>query len=89
VVAHGVGAAVARSNILASWYQHRLPNAHIPGLGFRVSGYVTALLAQWFQVLLIWLALKKRGLSASGLIAGRWETVGSYSSSQSIFVQYS
>jgi hypothetical protein len=63
---------------LASWYQHGLANAHIPGLGFRVSGYITVLLAEWLQVLLIWLALKNRGLPLSGLIAGRWETVGSF-----------
>jgi len=63
---------------LVSWYQHGLANAHIPGLGFRVSGYITVLLAEWLQVLLIWLALRNRGLSVSGLIAGRWETIGSF-----------
>jgi membrane protease YdiL (CAAX protease family) len=63
---------------VASWYQHGLANAHIPGLGFRISGYLTVLLAEWFQVLLIWLALRRHGLSFGSLISRRWQTLGSF-----------
>jgi membrane protease YdiL (CAAX protease family) len=63
---------------VASWYQHGLANAHIPGLGSRLSGYVTVLLAEWFQVLLIWLALRRRGLSIGSLVSGRWQTLDSF-----------
>jgi uncharacterized protein len=60
---------------VASWYQHGLPNANFPGISYRLSSYFTVLLQEWFVVLLIWLALKRRGLSVSSLIAGRWPTL--------------
>jgi membrane protease YdiL (CAAX protease family) len=63
---------------IASWYQHGLANAHIPGLDSRVSGYVTVLLTEWFQASLIWLALRKRGLSIGDLVSGRWQTFGDF-----------
>jgi hypothetical protein len=63
---------------VASWYQHGLPNAHIPGLGSRLSGYFTVLVAEWFQVLLIWLALRRRGISIGSLVSGRWQTLGNF-----------
>jgi membrane protease YdiL (CAAX protease family) len=50
----------------------------MPGLGFRLSGYFTVLVAEWFQVLLIWLALRRRGLSIGSLVSGRWQTLGSF-----------
>ena len=63
---------------VASWYQHGLPNAHIPGLGSRLSGYFTVLVAEWFQVFLIWLALRRRGISIGSLVSGRWQTLGTF-----------
>jgi uncharacterized protein len=63
---------------VASWYQHGLPNANVPGISPRLSGYFTVLVEEWFVVLLIWLALRRRGLSISSLISGRWQTVGTF-----------
>lgn len=45
---------------IASAYQHGLPNAHLPGIGSRLSGYFTVLAQEWFVVLLIWLAICAR-----------------------------
>jgi uncharacterized protein len=63
---------------VASWYQHGLPNANVPGISSRLSSYITVLLQEWFVALLIWLALKRRGLSIRSLISGRWQTVGAF-----------
>jgi uncharacterized protein len=63
---------------VASWYQHGLANAHISGLDRRVSGYLTVLLVEWLQVLLIYLALKRGGLSLNSLVSGRWQTLRSF-----------
>jgi membrane protease YdiL (CAAX protease family) len=63
---------------VASWHQHGLPNAHVPGLGSRLSAYFTVLVAEWFQVLLIWLALRRRGISIGSLVLGRWQTLDSF-----------
>jgi uncharacterized protein len=60
---------------IASAYQHGLPNAHVPGLGSRLSGYFTVLVEEWFVVLLIWLALRRRGLSIGALVSGPWQTL--------------
>ena len=63
---------------IASAYQHGLPNANVPGISFRLSGYFTVLAQEWFGVLLIWLALKRRGLSIGTLVSGRWQTMGAF-----------
>src|SRR5882762_11476026 len=63
---------------IASAYQNGLPNANVPGLGFRLSGYFTVLAQEWFGVLLIWLALRRRGLSMGSLVSGRWQTLGAF-----------
>jgi CAAX protease family protein len=63
---------------IASWYQHGLPNASVPGLSSRLSGYFTVLVGEWFVVFLIWLALRRRGLSISSLVSGRWQTLGTF-----------
>jgi membrane protease YdiL (CAAX protease family) len=63
---------------VAAWYQHGLPNAQLPDMSFRLSSYITVLLLEWFVVFLIWLALKRRGLLISSLVAGRWETGGAF-----------
>jgi len=63
---------------VASWYQHGLSNAHVPGISSRLSSYITVLVQEWFVVLLIWLALKRRGLSIGSLVSGRWQTLGAF-----------
>jgi uncharacterized protein len=63
---------------VASWYQNGLPNAHLPGMTSKLSGYLTVLVEEWFLVLLIWLALKRRGLSFGALVSGRWQTPGAF-----------
>jgi hypothetical protein len=62
---------------VASWYQHGLSNANVPGISSRLSSYITVLVQEWFVVLLIWLALRRRGLSIGTLVSGRWQTLGS------------
>jgi membrane protease YdiL (CAAX protease family) len=63
---------------VASAYQHGLPNAHVPGLSVKLSGYLTVLVEEWFVVLLIWLALRSRGMTLKSLIGGRWDSYGSF-----------
>src|SRR5215831_14579157 len=63
---------------ITSWYQHGLPNANLPGISPRLSSYFTVLAIEWFPVLLIWLALRRRGLSVSTLVSGRWQTLGMF-----------
>jgi membrane protease YdiL (CAAX protease family) len=63
---------------VAGWYQHGLPNAHLPGVSARLSSYITVLAQEWCGFLLIWLALKWRGSSIGSLVSGRWQTVGSF-----------
>jgi hypothetical protein len=63
---------------VAAGYQKGVPNAHIPGLSSKLSGYLTIFLAEWFLVLLIWLALRRRGLTIGRLVSGRWETLASF-----------
>lgn len=63
---------------VASAYQHELENLHVPGLSSRFSSYVTLFLEEWFVVLLIWLALWRRGLSISSLVSDRWQTLGAF-----------
>jgi hypothetical protein len=62
----------------ASAYQHGLPNAHVPGLSVKLSGYVTVLMEEWLVVLLIWLALRGRGMTLKSLIGGRWDSAGNF-----------
>jgi len=63
---------------VASWYQHGLSDAYVPGISSRLSSYITVLAQEWFVVLLIWLALKRRGLSIGSLVSGRWQTLGAF-----------
>ena len=63
---------------IASAYQHGLPNAHVPGISSQLSGYFTVLVEEWFVVLLIWLALRRRGLSIGTLVSGHWQTLGAF-----------
>jgi len=59
---------------VASAYQHGLPNANLPGVSHRLSSYVTVLIQEWLGVFLVWLALRRRGLSVGSLVSGRWQT---------------
>jgi len=63
---------------VASWYQHGLANLHLPGVSSRLSSFITVLAMEWLGVLLVWLALRRRGLSLASLIAGRWLTVTAF-----------
>jgi uncharacterized protein len=63
---------------VAAGYQKGIPNAHIPGMSSRLSSYLTILVAEWFLVFLIWLALRRRGLTIGSLVSGRWETLGRF-----------
>jgi membrane protease YdiL (CAAX protease family) len=63
---------------IASAYQQGLPNANVPGISLRLSGYFTVLAFEWFLVLLIWLALRRRGLSLGALVSGRWQTPSAF-----------
>ena len=63
---------------IASWYQHGLPNANLPGMSSPLSSYFTVLAVEWFPVLLIWLALRCRRLSISTLVSGRWQILGMF-----------
>ena len=63
---------------VASWYQHGLSNAHVPGISSRLSSYITVLAQEWCVVFLIWLALRSRGLSMGSLVSGRWQTLGAF-----------
>ena len=63
---------------LASGYQHGYPDAHLPGLNPRLSSYLTVLVVEWLPVLLVWRALKRRGLTLAALIGGRWPNVRAF-----------
>jgi uncharacterized protein len=57
-----------------SFYQHGFPNLNIPGLSVNLSGYLTVLAEEWFLVFLLWLWLKRKGLSMASLTSDRWGT---------------
>jgi hypothetical protein len=59
---------------LAGAYEHGLPNANLPGMSHRLSGYITVLAEEWLIVLLVWLGLRRRNLTFGSLISGRWNT---------------
>jgi uncharacterized protein len=59
---------------VASFYQHGFPNLNIPGLSVNLSGYLTVVAEEWFLVLLLWLWLKRKGLSMATLTSDRWRT---------------
>lgn len=64
---------------ISSAYEHGLPNAHLPGMSTRLSAYFTVLLVgEWLPVVLIWLALKRRGLGFETLVSGSWQTPGKF-----------
>jgi uncharacterized protein len=63
---------------IASAYQNGLPNANVPGISSRLSGYFTVLVQEWLVILLVWLGLRHRGLSIGCLVSGRWQTLGTF-----------
>jgi membrane protease YdiL (CAAX protease family) len=63
---------------IASICQHGLPDVHLPGIDARLSSYFTVLAEEWIAVLLIWLALRRRGDSIGTLVSGRWQTLGAF-----------
>jgi hypothetical protein len=63
---------------IASAYQNGLPDAHLRGLGSRLSSYFTVIAEEWLVFFLIWLALKSREISVGSLVSGRWPTLRSF-----------
>src|SRR5258708_1270500 len=63
---------------VASAYQHGLPNANLPGVSHRLSSYFTVLVEEWLGVFLIWLALRRRRLTAGSLVSGHWQTPSAF-----------
>jgi membrane protease YdiL (CAAX protease family) len=63
---------------IASWYERGFPNANLPGISTRLSSYLTVLTIEWFPVFLIWLALRRRGLSIGTLVSGHWQTLATF-----------
>lgn len=63
---------------LASYYENGLPNLNLPGMSSRLSGYVTVIAMEWVGALLVWLALRQRGMSLHDLVGGSWRTLGSF-----------
>ena len=61
-----------------SAYQHTLEHVNLPGISFRLSAYFTVMVEEWFVVLLIWLALRRRGLSIGDMVSGRWQNVAAF-----------
>jgi uncharacterized protein len=59
---------------VASACQHGLPNANLPGVSHRLSSYFTVLAEEWFEVFLVWLALRRCRLTVGSLVSGRWAT---------------
>ena len=63
---------------VASFYEHGLPNLNLPGMSSRLSGYFTVLALEWVTILLVWLALRRRGMSFGDLVGGSWRTLGNF-----------
>lgn len=64
--------AILATGSAASAIQHGMPNAHLPGLNIRMSSYITVLFEEWLLALLVWLALRRRGLGVGFLVSGSW-----------------
>jgi uncharacterized protein len=48
---------------LASFYQHGMPNLNLPGMSSRLSSYFTVIALEWVMAFIIWLELRRRGLT--------------------------
>lgn len=70
--------AIVGISSIASFYEHGLPNLNLPGMNSRLSGYFTVIALEWLMVLVIWLALRSRGLTFGSLVAGSWRTLANF-----------
>jgi membrane protease YdiL (CAAX protease family) len=70
--------AVVGIGSVASFYENGLPNLNLPGISLRLSGYYTVIAQEWILVLLVWLALRHRGMTFSNLVGGSWNTLGKF-----------
>lgn len=61
----GIGSAV-------SAHQHTLEHVNLPCVSFRLAAYFTVVVEEWIAVFLVWLALRRRGLSVAELVSGSW-----------------
>jgi hypothetical protein len=59
---------VPMAGSIASAYEHGLPNAHLPGLSLKLSGYVTVLVEEWIGLLTVWLWLRYRDTKLRSII---------------------
>ena len=71
----GLVLAVLALGSFASFFENGFPNAYLPGLGLRMSGYVTVLLEEWLLFVLIWLWLRRVRLPAADIVGGSWPAV--------------
>jgi uncharacterized protein len=69
---------VPMAGSIASAYEHGLPNAHLPGLSLKLSGYVTVLVEEWIGLLTVWLWLRYRDTKLRSIIGGRWDSLKSF-----------
>jgi membrane protease YdiL (CAAX protease family) len=70
--------AVLGAMSVRSAMTHGLPGSALPGLDARLSKYLLTIAMEWLLVLIIWMALKARGISLQSLVGGRWATMGSF-----------
>ena len=61
-----------------SFHQHTLEHVNLPGMSVRLAAYFTVIAEEWIVVLLIWLGLRRRGLSIAFLISGRWQNLAAF-----------
>jgi membrane protease YdiL (CAAX protease family) len=64
--------AVIAGMSLLGFIQHSPPYIDIPGLNFRLSGYLTIITIEWLLVLFIRHAQHQQGESIAGLAGGSW-----------------
>jgi membrane protease YdiL (CAAX protease family) len=69
---------VPMAGSIASAYEHGLPNAHLPGLSLKLSGYVTVLVEESIGLLTVWLWLHYRGRNLQSILGGRWDSLKSF-----------
>lgn len=56
----------------ASAHFRNLPRVPVGGISPRMRGYITALAIEWLLVLVIWIALRRRGMRIRDLVSARW-----------------
>jgi uncharacterized protein len=63
---------------LASALEHGFQNLMLPGISARMSGYLTVIAEEWLLAFLVWLWLRRNGLSVAALTSGRWQSLGAF-----------